>query len=123
MGRIRELEMELGSTQSKTGESFKAFQRAERRVKELQFQQEEDRKNQDRMSDLANKLQQKIKTYKTQIEEAEELLLLTWQNTARPNKSWRKLKREPSWLVPNWKPSILEQQQFKWKRQILICQQ
>merc|ERR1711963_575168 len=39
--RIRELEMELGSTQSKTGESFKAFQRAERRVKELQFQQEE----------------------------------------------------------------------------------
>merc|ERR1711902_138861 len=41
--RIRELEMELGSTQSKTGESFKAFQRAERRVKELQFQQEEDR--------------------------------------------------------------------------------
>merc|ERR1712241_51251 len=62
--RIRELEMELGSTQSKTGENFKAFQRAERRVKELQFQQEEDRKNQDRMSDLANKLQQKIKTYK-----------------------------------------------------------
>merc|ERR1739847_166444 len=57
--RIRELEMELGSTQSKTSENFKAFQRAERRVKELQFQQEEDRKNQDRMSDLANKLQQK----------------------------------------------------------------
>merc|ERR1712107_558216 len=74
--RIRELEMELGSTQSKTGESFKAFQRAERRVKELQFQQEEDRKNQDRMSDLANKLQQKIKTYKQQIEEAEEIAAL-----------------------------------------------
>merc|ERR1711862_782286 len=45
--RIRELEMELGSIQSKTGESYKAFQRAERRVKELQFQQDEDRKNQD----------------------------------------------------------------------------
>ena len=74
--RIRELEMELGSTQSKTGENFKAFQRAERRVKELQFQQEEDRKNQDRMSDLANKLQQKIKTYKQQIEEAEEIAAL-----------------------------------------------
>merc|ERR1712050_548596 len=55
--RIRELEMELGSTQSKTSENFKAFQRAERRVKELQFQKEEDRKNQDRMSDLATKLQ------------------------------------------------------------------
>ena len=41
-----------------------------------QFQQEEDHKNQDRLSDLANKLQQKIKTYKTQIEEAEEIAAL-----------------------------------------------
>merc|ERR1712223_656413 len=74
--RIRELELELGSVQSRTSESYKAFQRAERRVKELQFQQEEDRKNQDRMGDLANKLQQKIKTYKQQIEEAEEIAAL-----------------------------------------------
>merc|ERR1712008_368512 len=33
-------------------------------------------KNQDRMSDLAGKLQAKIKTYKTQIEEAEEIAAL-----------------------------------------------
>merc|ERR1711922_81803 len=70
--KIRELELELGSVQTRTADSYKAFQRAERRVKELQFLQEEDHKNQDRMSDLANKLQQKIKTYKTQIEETEE---------------------------------------------------
>merc|ERR1712241_43568 len=87
--RIRELEMELGSIQSKTGESYKAFQRAERRVKELQFQQDEDRKNQDRMSDLANKLQQKIKTYKTQIEEAEEIAAL---NLAKYRKAQRELE-------------------------------
>merc|ERR1712214_247260 len=74
--RIRELEMELGSTQAKTGETFKSFQKAERHVKELQFQQDEDRKNQDRMSELAGKLQQKIKTYKKQIEEAEEIAAL-----------------------------------------------
>jgi uncharacterized protein YgbK (DUF1537 family) len=55
--RIRELELELGGIQAKTSENYKAFQRAERRVKELQFQQEEDKKNQERMSDLANKLQ------------------------------------------------------------------
>merc|ERR1711923_663179 len=71
--RIRELEVELGSIQSKTSESYKAFQKAERHVKELQFQQDEDRKNQDRMSELATKLQQKIRTYKKQIEEAEEI--------------------------------------------------
>merc|ERR1712223_1516782 len=86
---IRELEMELGSVQSRTGESYKAFQRAERRVKELQFQQDEDRKNQDRMSDLANKLQQKIKTYKQQIEEAEEIAAL---NLAKYRKGQQELE-------------------------------
>merc|ERR1711983_404398 len=74
--RIRELEAELGSTQSRTAECMKGYQRAERKVKELQFAQDEDKKNQDRMSELAGKLQQKIKTYKQQIEEAEEIAAL-----------------------------------------------
>merc|ERR1712020_649398 len=87
--RIRELEAELGSTQSRTAECMKGYQRAERRVKELQFQQEEDRKNQDRMSDLAGKLQQKIKTYKQQIEEAEEIAAL---NLAKYRKAQQELE-------------------------------
>merc|ERR1712051_209780 len=74
--RIRELEIELGNVQSKTGENMKAHQRSERKIKELQFQNDEDKKNQDRMSDLAGKLQQKIGTYKKQIEEAEEIAAL-----------------------------------------------
>merc|ERR1712004_177088 len=74
--RIRELEIELGGVQCKTSETYKSFQKAERRVKELQFQQDEDHKNQGRMSELANKLQAKIKTYKKQIEEAEEIAAL-----------------------------------------------
>merc|ERR1712051_505214 len=74
--RIRELEIELGNVQCRTSENYKGFQKADRRVKELQFQQDEDHKNSDRMSDLANKLQQKIKTYKKQIEEAEEIAAL-----------------------------------------------
>merc|ERR1712192_132137 len=40
---------------------------------ELLFQQEENKKNQDRITDLVDKLQQKIKSYKKQIEEAEEI--------------------------------------------------
>merc|ERR1719461_272133 len=87
--RIRELEMELGSTQAKTGETFKSFQKAERHVKELQFQQDEDRKNQDRMSELATKLQQKIRTYKKQIEEAEEIAAL---NLAKYRKAQQELE-------------------------------
>merc|ERR1719336_2706874 len=65
-GKIRE----LAATQSRTGEANKAYQRAERKAKELSFAQGEDKKNQDRMSELASKLQMKIKTYKQQIEEA-----------------------------------------------------
>merc|ERR1739847_48613 len=74
--RIREMEIELGGVQSKTSETYKGFQKAERRIKELQFQQDEDHKNQDRMSELAGKLQLKIKAYKKQIEEAEEIAAL-----------------------------------------------
>merc|ERR1711981_71716 len=87
--RIRELEIELGGVQSKTSESYKCFQKAERRIKELQFQQDEDHKNQDRMSELANKLQQKIKTYKKQIEEAEEIAAL---NLAKFRKAQQELE-------------------------------
>ena len=87
--RIRELEIELGSVQSRTSEAYKGFQKAERRIKELQFTQEEDHKNQNLMSELANKLQMKIKTYKTQIEEAEEIAAL---NLAKYRKSQQELE-------------------------------
>merc|ERR1712227_1055585 len=74
--RIRELEIGLGNAQSHTSESMGGHQKTERRCKELQFQIDEDKKNQDRMAELASKLQQKIKTYKKQIEEAEEIAAL-----------------------------------------------
>merc|ERR1712127_704211 len=87
--RIRELEIELGNCQAHTSETYKGYQKSERHIKELQFQQDEDRKNQDRMSDLAQKLQQKIKTYKKQIEEAEEIAAL---NLAKFRKSQQELE-------------------------------
>merc|ERR1739847_228052 len=40
--RIREMEIELGGVQSKTSDTYKNFQKSERRIKELQFQQDED---------------------------------------------------------------------------------
>merc|ERR1711931_166665 len=87
--RIRELEMELGTVQTQTQDSYKSYQRAERRVKELQFQQDEDRKNNDRMGELATRLQSKVKTYKTQIEEAEEIAAL---NLAKFRKAQQELE-------------------------------
>merc|ERR1711937_1136034 len=87
--KVRELEAELAGTQARYGEAAKAFQRSERKVKELQFSQSEDKKNQDRMSELAAKLQQKIKTYKSQIEEAEEIAAL---NLAKFRKAQQELE-------------------------------
>merc|ERR1712060_155870 len=87
--KIRELEAELAGTQARTGEAAKAYQRAERKCKELAFTAGEDKKNQDRMTDLASKLQSKIKTYKQQIEEAEEIAAL---NLAKFRKAQQELE-------------------------------
>merc|ERR1711963_498646 len=70
--RAHVIEMELNRTIQHTDEVHK-ITKGERRVKELLFQQEENKKNQDRITDLVDKLQQKIKSYKKQIEEAEEI--------------------------------------------------
>merc|ERR1711931_20889 len=88
-GRIREMEMELGGVQSKTSETYKSYQKSERRIKELNFQRDEDKKNSDRITELAQKLQQKIKTYKKQIEEAEEIAAL---NLAKYRKAQQELE-------------------------------
>ena len=87
--RIRELEVDLGNVQAHTGENSKGYQKSERRGKEIAFQIDEDHKNQDQMSALANKLQQKIKTYKKQIEEAEEIAAL---NLAKFRKAQQELE-------------------------------
>jgi len=71
--RSRDIELELNHTIQQTDEVHKSITKGERRVKELLFQQEENKKNQDRITDLVDKLQQKIKSYKKQIEEAEEI--------------------------------------------------
>merc|ERR1712072_724345 len=87
--KIRELEAELAGTQARTGEAGKAYQRAERKCKEPVFSSGEDKKNRDRMTDLASKLQSKIKTYKQQIEEAEEIAAL---NLAKFRKAQQELE-------------------------------
>merc|ERR1712002_1186030 len=71
--RVHNIESELSRTIHQTDEVHKTITKGERKVKELLFQQEENKKNHDRIRDLVEKLQQKIKSYKKQIEEAEEI--------------------------------------------------
>ncbi|XP_051491185.1 myosin-1B-like [Apus apus] len=70
--RIHELENELDAEQKRGIESLKGARKYERRLKELTYQSEEDKKNILRLQDLVDKLQLKVKAYKKQAEEAEE---------------------------------------------------
>merc|ERR1712027_156930 len=74
--RIRELESELDAESRRFGDSQKNLRKSERRIKELSFAADEDRKNHERMQALIDQLQGKIKSYKKQIEEAEEIAAL-----------------------------------------------
>merc|ERR1712053_54252 len=74
--RIRELESELDAEQRRFGNASKNLRKSERRIKELSFASDEDRKNHERMQGLIDQLQGKIKVYKKQIEEAEEIAAL-----------------------------------------------
>merc|ERR1711997_1268683 len=74
--RIRELESEVDAEQRRMGDAVKNLRKSERRIKEMTYAADEDRKNQERMQALVDGLQDKIKSYKKQIEEAEEIAAL-----------------------------------------------
>merc|ERR1711944_148782 len=74
--RIRELESELDAENRRMADAQKNLRKSERKIKELSYQQDEDRKNHERMQALIDQLQGKIKSYKKQIEEAEEIAAL-----------------------------------------------
>merc|ERR1739837_22844 len=57
-------------------DSQKNLRKSERRIKEMTYASDEDRRNHERMQGLIDQLQAKIKTYKKQIEEAEEIAAL-----------------------------------------------
>merc|ERR1712058_32771 len=74
--RIRELESEIDAEGRRCSDAQKNLRKSERRVKELAYNQDEDRKNHERMQALIDNLQGKVKSYKKQIEEAEEIAAL-----------------------------------------------
>ena len=74
--RIRELQSELEAENRRFSDAQKNLRRSERKIKEIAYASDEDRKNHERMQSLIDQLQLKIKTYKKQIEEAEEIAAL-----------------------------------------------
>ena len=71
---MRELENEIDAEQRRNAEVTKQLRKGERRIKEISYQADEDKKNLIRMQDLVEKLQVKVKTYKRQCEETVSIL-------------------------------------------------
>merc|ERR1719343_493103 len=77
--QIKDLQIkidEMDSEQRRLADSTKTLRKSERKIKELEFQSEEDQKHQAHMQDLVDKLQTKLRNFKRQIEEAEEIAAL-----------------------------------------------
>ena len=58
------------------------------------------------MAELAKNLQQKIKSYKKQIEEAEEIAALNLAKFRKAQKSLRRPKNVPRWQNPSFQSTI-----------------
>ncbi|KAK0133451.1 Myosin heavy chain, fast skeletal muscle [Merluccius polli] len=73
--RVRELEAELENEQRRGGDAIKGVRKYERRVKELTYQNEEDKKIMGRLQELeeqANSYMAKLRKVQHELEEAEE---------------------------------------------------
>ena len=68
--RVRELEVELENETRRYAETEKNLRKEDRRFKELQAQAEEDKRAYERALSQVDQLQQKIKTFKRQVEES-----------------------------------------------------
>merc|ERR1719402_1156320 len=65
--RVRELEAEVENAARGGADAIKGVRKYERRVKELTYQTEEDKKNLARLQDLVDKLQLKVKATRERL--------------------------------------------------------
>merc|ERR1711881_640270 len=94
-----DLESQFDDEQRRLVEAEKSQRRTTRRIKELTFSQEEDHKNHQRMQDLVDKLQNKVKRLLHLIWPSLERFRLTWSLLRRElistNRSWPSSKQGP----------------------------
>ena len=76
-------------TQLRSVDAHKGAVKADREIKEMEFTTEENQKSVEKMSELVDKLQCKIRPFKKQIEDAEEIAAL---NLAKFRKAQQQLE-------------------------------
>lgn len=68
--RLKSLQTDMEAETRRSTEASKNLARADRRVRELDFQVTEDKKNYDKLQELVEKLTAKLKVQKKQLEDA-----------------------------------------------------
>merc|ERR1719347_2341280 len=81
--RLRELESELDAESRRLGDAQKNLRKSERQVKEYTYQQDEDRKNNERMQALVDQLQSKIRQVQANLQQSGERADLNEQALAK----------------------------------------
>merc|ERR1712141_38185 len=109
--RIRELQSELDAENRRFADGQKNLRKSERHIKELTFATDEDRKNHERMQALIDTLQGKIKAYKKQIEEAEEIAALNLAKFRQAQSNLAETTKRPPLTM---KTSRVKRRKGKW---------
>merc|ERR1712136_640755 len=86
-----------GGVQSKTSETYKSYQKSERRIKELNFQRDEDKKNSDVSPNWLKSSNKRSRYTRNKLKKPKKLPPSILPNTERLNKSSKKLRTGPEW--------------------------
>merc|ERR1711915_110688 len=104
-GKIKDLEAELASTQFRTGEASKAFQRAERKAKELAFAQGEEERTKIECLSWLQSSKERSKPTNSRSKRLRRLLLSILLSSAKLSKNLRRLRNAQSLLWScKWQP-------------------
>lgn len=79
----------MDAEQKRHQDTIKEMKKQEKRIKDFSVELDDERKNQTRLQDLVEKLSEKLRTYKKQLEETEEIASL---NLAKYRKTQHELE-------------------------------
>merc|ERR1712203_814036 len=82
--RIRELESEVDAEARRCGDAHKNLRKSERRIKEMTYASDEDRKNHERMQALIDQLQARSSLTRSRLRKPRRSPPSTWPSTGRP---------------------------------------
>merc|ERR1711862_333775 len=96
--RIRELEIELGNSQSHTAENMKGHQKTERRCKEPSSRLMRTRRTRTEWLNLPPSCSRRSRPTRSRLRRPRRSLPSTWPSSARLSRSLRRLRIEQRWL-------------------------